>query len=299
VVDFTGHPLAPPLPPAIIGEHSGVPQNPGQTGKHFRAGVSGGGALPPNIDAFFWAVGVNVVEGYGLTETAPVISVRPINAPIFGTVGTPIRNVEVRIVGDNTTPLPPGKKGEVQVRGDTVMKGYYHRDDLTSKVIDAEGWFSTGDIGTLSLTGEIVLRGRKKDTIVLRGGENVEPLPMEMTLNDSRYISASVVVGQDQRSLGVLIVPDETEVKAFADEKGISYSTWAALLKNAEVRKLFEQEIHAAINAKNGFRLFERIGPFALLPKQFEVGKELSLKQEIARYRITEIYKSEIKGMYK
>jgi long-chain acyl-CoA synthetase len=150
-----------------------------------------------------------------------------------------------------------------------------------------------------TISGEIVLKGRKKDTIVLRGGENVEPLPIEMTLNDSRYISQSVVVGQDQRSLGVLIVPDEEEVKGFAEEKGIAYSSWPLLLKNEEVYKLFEQEIHNEINAKNGFRLFERISSFCLLPKQFEVGKELSLKQEIARYRIAEIYKAEIKAMYK
>jgi long-chain acyl-CoA synthetase len=105
-------------------------------GTAFRAGISGGGALPPNIDAFFWAVGVNVVEGYGLTETAPVVSVRPIDAPVFGTIGTPIRHVAVRIVDENNAVLPPGKKGEVQVKGDTVMKGYYKRDDLTAKAID-------------------------------------------------------------------------------------------------------------------------------------------------------------------
>ncbi|MDR3283914.1 MAG: long-chain fatty acid--CoA ligase [Treponema sp.] len=268
-------------------------------GTGFRAGVSGGGALPRQIDEFYWAIGVNVVEGYGLTETAPVISVRPVDAPVFGTVGTAIRHVQARIVSDNGKVLPPGVKGEVQIKGDTVMKGYYKRDDLTQKAIDRDGWFSTGDIGMLTVNKEIVLRGRMKDTIVLRGGENAEPLPIEMKLNESQYISQSVVIGQDQRSLGALIVPEKEEVTGFAEAKGIAFSSYESLLKHHEVLKLFEQEIHAAVNTKSGFRLFERIGPFCLLPNQFEIGQELSAKQEIARFRITEIYQKEIKGMFK
>ncbi|MDR3312515.1 MAG: long-chain fatty acid--CoA ligase, partial [Spirochaetaceae bacterium] len=252
-------------------------------GTGFRAGVSGGGALPRQIDEFYWAIGVNIVEGYGLTETAPVISVRPIDAPVFGTVGTAVRHVQARIVSDDGKVLPVGVKGEVQINGDTVMKGYYKRDDLTQKAIDRDGWLSTGDIGMLTVNKEIVLRGRKKDTIVLRGGENAEPLPIEMKLNESQYISQSVVIGQDQRSLGALIVPEKEEVIGFAEAKGIAFSSYEALLKHREVLKLFEQEIHAAVNTKSGFRLFERIGPFCLLPNQFETGRELSAKQEIAR----------------
>ena len=171
-------------------------------GNAFKVGVSGGGALPPAIDNFFWAIGVNLIEGYGLTETAPVVAVRPVKKPIFGTVGSAIKGVEVRIIDDEGNILPAGKKGDVQVRGGIVMKGYYKRDDLTEKVIDKDGWFSTGDIGMLTVDGEIVLRGRKKDTIVLRGGENVEPLPIEMKINESQYVSQSVVVGQDERYLG-------------------------------------------------------------------------------------------------
>ena len=267
-------------------------------GNAFKGGVSGGGALPPAIDNFFWTVGVNLVEGYGLTETAPVIGVRPMYKPVFGTVGSPIRNVEVRIVDDNGNILPAGKKGEVQVRGGIVMRGYYKRDDLTSKVIDKDGWFSTGDIGMLTVNNEIVLRGRKKDTIVLRGGENVEPLPIEMKINESRYVSQSVVVGQDERYLGALVVPVQEEIIAFAKENSISYSNYENLLKHAEIQKLFETEIQNSVNSKNGFKMFERISRFVLLSKNFEVGVELSAKQEIMRYRLTEIYEKEIKSMF-
>lgn len=268
-------------------------------GNNFHIGVSGGGALPPAIDEFFWTVGVNVVEGYGLTETAPVVAVRPSYKPIFGTVGSAIRHVEIRIVGDNGEMLPAGKKGNVQVRGGIVMKGYYKRDELTAKVIDKDGWFDTGDIGMLTINKELVLKGRKKDTIVLRGGENVEPLPIEMKINESRFISQSVVVGQDERYLGVLIVPAKEELVSYAKENNINYSTFEELLTKDEILKLIDSEIQSFVNAKNGFRMFERISKFVLLKKPFEVGIELSAKQEIMRYRLTDIYSKEIKSLFK
>lgn len=268
-------------------------------GNNFLGGVSGGGALPPNVDEFFWAVGVKVVEGYGLTETAPVISVRPVYKPIFGNVGSAIRGVNVRIVDDSGNILKPGQKGSVQVKGETVMKGYYKKDDLTAKVIDKDGWFDTGDIGMLTVNGELVLRGRKKDTIVLRGGENVEPLPIEMKLNESVYIAQSVVVGQDQRYLAALVVPAEEEIKRYAKENSIELVDYPLLLKKEEIVKLIDTEIQSLVNSKNGFRMFERISKFALLPKPFEVGVELSAKQEIMRYKLNDLYSKEMKTLFK
>ena len=268
-------------------------------GNAFRGGVSGGGALPPVVDDFFWAVGIKLVEGYGLTETAPVVSVRPFYRPVFGTVGSPIRGVEVKIVGENGETLPCGHKGVVHVRGGIVMKGYYKKPELTAKVIDNEGWFNTGDLGMLTADNELILRGRIKDTIVLRGGENVEPLPIEMKINESHYVFQSVVVGQDQKYLAALIVPVEEEVKAFAAEKGIDCSDYAKLLHNSEVQKLFESEMALLINSKNGFRLFERINRFVLLPKVFEPGVELSAKQEIMRYKIPELYAKEMRSLFR
>lgn len=268
-------------------------------GNNFLGGVSGGGALPPNVDEFFWAVGVKVVEGYGLTETAPVISVRPVYKPIFGNVGSAIRGVNVRIVDDSGNILKPGQKGSVQVKGETVMKGYYKKDDLTAKVIDKDGWFDTGDIGMLTVNGELVLRGRKKDTIVLRGGENVEPLPIEMKMNESVYIAQSVVVGQDQRYLAALVVPAEEEIKRYAKENSIELVDYPLLLKKEEIVKLIDTEIQSLVNSKNGFRMFERISKFALLPKPFEVGVELSAKQEIMRYKLNDLYSKEMKTLFK
>jgi long-chain acyl-CoA synthetase len=267
-------------------------------GTSFRGGVSGGGALPPNIDEFFWAVGINVVEGYGLTETAPVVAVRPFGRPVFGTIGTPISCCEVKIVDEAGKELPPGVKGTVLVKGGNVMKGYYRKPDLTAKVLSPDGWLDTGDLGFKTITGEIILRGRKKDTIVLRGGENIEPLPLEMKLNESRYISQSVVMGQDQRYLGALIVVNVDEVKAWAADNAVEAPSFQTLLENSAVQDLFETEIAGLVNAKNGFKMFERINRFELLEKPFETGVELSAKQEIMRHKLDTLYKAQIRKLF-
>ena len=268
-------------------------------GTGFRVGVAGGAAYPLAVDEFFWAIGINIVEGYGMTETAPVVAVRPTACPIFRTIGTAIRGVQVRIVDQNGMVLGRCKKGVLQVKGGTVMKGYYKRDDLTKKTITEDGWLDTGDIAILTVNDEIQLRGRVKDTIVLRGGENIEPLPIEMKLTESRFITSAVVVGQDQKYLAALIVPNTTELQEWAQENGIQYDTFDSFLYSDDVRKLYENEIANAINAQNGFRMFEKINKFTLLKKEFEVGVELSAKQEIMRYRLNEIYEKEIAELFK
>lgn len=269
-------------------------------GNNFRCCVAGGGALPPNVDKFFWAIGIKLVEGYGLTETAPIVSVRPIKNPIFGNVGSAIRGLSARVVDPVTRQdLGKCKKGVLELKGGTVMKGYYKQPELTAKVIDENGWFNTGDIAILTVNNEICLRGRIKDTIVQTGGENVEPLPIEMKMQESRFIKTAVVLGQDQRYLGALVVPEKTEIEAFAKESNLSYKTYEELLKKDEIINLIDSEVSARVNAKNGFRSFEKINKIALLSKEFEVGLELSAKQEMMRFRVNEIYAKEIKALFK
>lgn len=273
-------------------------------GKNFRAGIAGGGAYPEYIDKFFWAVGIKVVEGYGMTETSPIISVRPIVAPIMRTVGTPLRGIQVRIVDDDGIIQPPGVKGNLQVKGGCVMQGYYKREDLTSKVMTVDGWYDSGDLAILTVDNEIQLRGRKKDTIVLMGGENIEPVPIEAQLVTSPYIATAVVLGtnekdEDQRYLTALILPSQEEIEAYAKENGVAFSDYEELANSAAVNKLLETEISELVNAKNGFKSFERINKFSVITKPFEVGVELSAKQEVMRYRVREIYKDKIADMYK
>ena len=267
-------------------------------GTGFRGGISGGGALPPNIDAFFWAVGIRVVEGYGLTETAPVVSVRPFGRPVFGTIGKPLDCTEVKIVDSEGAELPCGQLGTVMIRGGSVMKGYYKQQALTDAVIDADGWFDSGDLGFTTIDGELILRGRKKDTIVLRSGENIEPVSLEMKLNESPLIAQSVVVGQDQRFLGALIVVDEAELQNCALREGLSHLSAQELCAHETIRKVYEGQISALINSEHGFKLFERIHRFALLSKPFEVGVELSAKQDMMRHKIASLYRKEIDQLF-
>lgn len=268
-------------------------------GTNFRAGVAGGGAFPKLIDEFFWAIGVQIVEGYGLTETAPIVAVRPMADPIFRTIGSPIRGVEARIVDpQDGFVLGRCKEGVLQIKGPTVMKGYYKRPDLTAKVINEDGWLDTGDLAIMTIHNELCIKGRIKDTIVLRGGENLEPLPIETKLSESHYIKQAVVVGQDQRYLAALILVDEDEVKNYAAFNGIQYDTYENLLESEVIQKLYETEIANLISAKNGFKMFERISKFSLITKPFEVGVELSAKQEIMRFRINDLYKDKIEAMF-
>jgi len=268
-------------------------------GTNFRGGIAGGGAFPKNIDEFFWAIGVNIVEGYGLTETSPIVAVRPLAAPVYRTIGSPLRGIEARIVDPvDGFVLERGKQGVLQIKGPTVMKGYFKRQDLTDKVINPEGWLDTGDLAIMTIHNELIIKGRIKDTIVLRGGENLEPVPIESKLCESRYIKQAVVVGQDMRYLGALIMVDEEEIKNYAAENGISYATYDEFLQSEEVQKLYEGEIANLISAKNGFKMFERIAKFQLITKPFEVGVELSAKQEVMRFRINEIYKDKIAVMF-
>jgi long-chain acyl-CoA synthetase len=268
-------------------------------GGRFRAGISGGGAMPGSVDVFFDTVGVQILEGYGLTETAPVLAVRPQRRPIMGTVGPAMRGTEFKIVDEQGKELGRCKKGVVWARGPQVMLGYYKKPDLTAKVMKGDGWIDTGDIGMLTKDGYLRLTGRAKDTIVLRGGENVEPLPIEQRINDSMYVKQTVVLGQDERYLAALIVPDQDTVVGWAKDNNIPIVDYETLLAQPEVRELFDYEISQAISSKNGFKTFERIFKFELLPQLFEVGKELSAKQEIKRHAINEIYKHKIDKLFK
>ena len=183
------------------------------------------------------------------------------------------------------------------------MQGYYKRPDLTDKVMTVDGWFDTGDIAILTVDGEIQLRGRKKDTIVLLGGENIEPLPIESKIKESRFVASAVVFGtnekgEDQRYLTAIILPNQDELVSYAEENGIQADTYEKLVETEAIQKLIENEVAEAVNSKNGFKAYERINKIALITKPFEVGVEMSAKQEIMRYRIAEIYKDKIAKMY-
>jgi len=269
-----------------------------KVGGELKAGISGGGALQDYVDDFFGGIRVTILEGYGLTETSPIVSARTFERPVIYTVGHPLNGVEVKIVDEEGKELPSGQKGIVMVKGDLVMKGYYKNEDATKKVLTEDGWLNTGDLGRLTLTGELQITGRAKDTIVLLSGENIEPLPIEQKLTQSTYIEQTMIVGQDKKSLAALIVPDFKKLIEYARNENIKYSSISTLLENQKINNLIRQEIKSYLSHRYGFRRIEYISTFKLLSKEFEEGKELTHTLKKKRNLIYDLYRREIEAMY-
>ncbi len=268
-------------------------------GGRFKAAISGGGALPDYVDNFFGAAGILLLEGYGLTETAPVVSVRLQRAPVPSTVGPMLAGTDVRIVDDKMNVLPPGNKGVVLIKGPQVMSGYYKKPEETKKVLGEDGWLNTGDLGIVTYKGELKIIGRVKDTIVLLGGENIEPDPIESAILESQYVDQVIVLGQDQKFLAAMVIPNFEELEKYAAENDISYIDRESLADVPEINELINDEIHNRVNIQNGFKAFERIYRIKLLTKPFEVGRELTHTLKMRRNVINELYTKEIKELFK
>lgn len=266
-------------------------------GGSLRATISGGGALPAEIDRFFNHLGIEVLEGYGLTETAPVLAVRVVENRVIGTVGPLIPETELRILDLETGKIlyPDSsdrwggrmKKGEIHVRGPQVMRGYYKDDEATGKVLK-DGWLNTGDLGLVSWNDCLKVLGRSKETIVLSSGENLEPGPIEMKLRQSPLIENCMVVGQDKRFLGLLVYPDEN---ACRDKLG-------GEPEETDLHKLLEGEVRQLISGENGFKPYERIRRLRLLPEPFVVGEEITALHKLRRHVITANHTELIESMY-
>jgi long-chain acyl-CoA synthetase len=268
-------------------------------GGRFKAGISGGGSLPAKVDLFFNSIGIRLQEGYGLTETAPLLSVRQYRRSRRGTIGQVMPNTEVKIVDGKGNSLPPGRNGIIYAKGSQVMKGYYQKPEATAAVLSEEGWLNTGDIGMLTHDNELRITGRAKDTIVLRGGENVEPVPIECKLRESPYIQQCMVAGQDQKYLAAIIVPWQQAIMDFAEENSIPIVDYELLLQQPEINAIIAGEVADRVSPKTGFKPYERVYKFALLSKPFEPGRELSGKGELLRHRITALYAKEIHKLFK
>ncbi len=267
-------------------------------GGRFVAGVSGGGALPPYVDRFFGAAGIKLLEGYGLTETGPVLAVRHQHRPVPGTVGHLLPDIEYRVLDEHMDVLPAGRKGVLYVRSPQIMEGYYKRPEQTAQVLN-EGWLNTGDIVVLSHSGDLKILGRAKETIVLLGGENIEPVPVEEKLVQSDLIDQAMVVGQDQKFLGALIVPNDEALQRLLEEREIQYVDRDDALAMPQVVESFRDEINSLVGTKTGFKSFERIFRFTLLPRHFQVGRELTQTLKIRRSVVEDLYDDEIQSLFK
>ncbi|MBC7418936.1 MAG: long-chain fatty acid--CoA ligase [Pedobacter sp.] len=238
--------------------------------------ISGGAALNPRLAKIFWAAGMPVFEGYGLTETSPVITVNHLNGIMFGTVGELIKGAELKIAKD----------GEILVRGENVMKGYYNRPDLTEKEIDVEGWFHTGDIGELIDGRFLKITDRKKEMFKTAGGKYVAPQMLENKYKESIFIEQIMVLGENRKFPSALIVPNFGMLKKWAEKHDLPYSNDSELIKNASVQTKIQEEID---RFGADFGNWEKVKRFALLAKEWSiVGGELTPKLSLKRKVINE-----------
>ena len=269
-------------------------------GGRLRMAISGGGSLPAYLDEWIDAIGIRIVNAYGMTECAPAIAGRALNCDIFGTLGPPTRDTVLRIVAEDGTILPAGVEGEIQIRGEQVFPGYYRNDEENAVAFTADGFFRTGDLGKLTLTGELVLTGRAKEIIVLASGENIDPSRIEAAISQFPFVTDAVLVGQDKKGLGALIVPDMEQLRAFfADKADQLAETKEQLLSDQQVLDRVKAEINKLLHPKKGFKPFEKLQNIHFLDKEFTAGEELTNTLKKKRHVIETKYREIISKLLK
>jgi long-chain acyl-CoA synthetase len=248
-----------------------------RVGGRLRYFISGGAALPKEVAEFFHAFGILIIEGYGLTETSPVLTVNPPRAPRFGSVGKPIRGVEIKIAED----------GEILARGPNIMLGYYKKPEATAAAIDPDGWFHTGDVGHIDADGYLYITDRKKDILVLANGKNVAPQPIENLLKQSELVQEAVVYGDGMSAPVALIVPNIDALRAFAKQEGIE-ADGDALLNHDAIQRRFRQELE---RVNRELADFQRVKGFRLISKPFSIETgELTPTLKVKRRVVAEKY---------
>lgn len=229
-----------------------------RTGGRLRFFVSGGAALNHEVGRFFRIIGLTIVEGYGLTETSPVISAHRLEDVVLGTVGPPLPGVDVRIAED----------GEILARGPSIMKGYWNDDVATRECIDSDGWLHTGDIGEFTDKGHLRITDRKKHLFISSGGKNIAPAPIEALILQSPLIDQMMLIGDAREFCTALIVPDAETMKTWAEKKGVVYQTQEALWLSPEVHRALEADIN---RLQRELPKYERVRRFAVVTKPFTV----------------------------
>jgi long-chain acyl-CoA synthetase len=257
-----------------------------KTGGRLRCFISGGAALPKELAEFFFAVGINVLEGYGLTESSPVLSVTRMSDMEIGTIGTPLNNVVIRFAED----------GEILAKGPNVMKGYWNDPEATSAAVDADGWLHTGDIGMQNERGNIVITDRKKNIFVSSGGKNIAPQPIENQLSQSRWIDQLLLIGEKRDYISALIVPNFEYMQEMAKSKGIAFVNNRDLMEDDTVLREIQRDIDSLLGQ---FSKFEKVRKFTLIEKPFTVDDgEMTPTLKIKRKVVEEKYKHLVEKMY-
>lgn len=258
-----------------------------KTGGRLQRFVSGGAPLSPEIAEFLYSAGLRIFEGYGLTETSPVIAVNGPGNVRLGSVGRAVPETEFKIASD----------GEILVKGPQVMVGYYKNETATRDVIDADGFFHTGDIGHFDDDNFLYITDRKKNLIITAGGKNVAPQPIEEALKLSPYISESVLIGDRKNFISALIVLDQMAVKKWAESHQIPFEPYTDFVRHEEVLKLIENEIE---NQTAHFSRFEKVKKFRIIPKDFTIDDgEITPSLKVKKKVVLEKFAPLVDDMYK
>ena len=249
--------------------------------------ISGGAPLPQKIAEFFSGIGITILEGYGLTETSPVLTSNTPEKIRFGTVGVKLDNVDLKIADD----------GEILAKGPNIMLGYYNNEAATNDVFDDEGWFHTGDIGKIDDDGFLKITDRKKSLIVTSAGKNIAPAPLEVAMNQSKFIQQSLIIGDQRNFISALIVPSFDNVNDYLitlDKEKLSNE---AMVDHHDVLNLFDNEIKKIMSK---FSQFETVKKYKLLPSEFSIEKgEMTPKMSIVRKKVISNYENLIESIYK
>jgi len=260
-------------------------------GGRLRMAISGGGSLPPWLDEWIDAIGIRIVNAYGMTECAPAIAGRALNCETFGTLGLPVEGTELRIVDEQDQPLAAGIEGEIQMRGDQLFPGYENNDEENRKAFTSDGFFHTGDLGKLTLRGELLITGRSKEIIVLASGENIDPSRIESAITRLPFVNDAVLVGQDKKGLGALVVPDFEKLREFAASKlDMIVESTEQLRSDHRLLEKVRAEMNRLLHSKKGFKPFEKLQKIHFLEGEFKPGEELTNTLKKKRHVIEKKY---------
>lgn len=257
-----------------------------RTGGRLRFFISGGAALNVEVGRFFKFVGLTILEGYGLTETSPVLAVNREGDEELGTVGEPLPNVQIKIAAD----------GEILAKGPNVMLGYWNDEQATREAIGPDGWFHTGDIGEFNERGHLRITDRKKHILVSSGGKNIAPQPIEALISQSQLIDQVILIGDKREFCTALLVPEKENVAAWAAQNGIVYATWEELVNSAELHQAVQKDLN---QLQRELAKYERVRRFKLLPQPFTVDNGMMTPTlKIKRKAVEATYTAEIEELY-
>lgn len=267
-------------------------------GGRLRLAISGGGTLAPYLEEWIDAIGIRIVNAYGMTECAPAIAGRGLNCEIFGTLGPPVPGTEVRIVTEDGEDIPIGGEGLIEVRGPQVTSGYYNNDEENRKSFSADGFFRTGDLGRLTVHGELAITGRAKEIIVLASGENIDPTRIENAISMFPFVQDAILVGQDKKGLAALVVPNIDELKEYVARKfsGLKKEQ-AELLTDGKVLESIKKDMNRLLLPKQGFKSYEKLHGIVLLDREFKLGEELTNTLKKKRHVIEKKYRQIINDL--